>query len=773
MARPTVRTISRYLLRQHCAPLGFALAALTSLMLLNQIAKQFGSLVGKGLPWSVILEVFVLSVPFIVAVTLPMAVLVAVLHVFTRLASDNEITALQASGVSVGRVIIPVLGGAAGVALLSFLWNDQVLPRSNHRLRTLQVDIQRKKPSFTLKEQVINEVVPGQFFLRAARIDPNSNKLKDVTIYDLGDAERRRIIGADSGRMAYTPGGRDLYLTLEDGDIQAVNRTDPTQFDRTFFRTNRMRVAGMARAEGGRGADAPAPSFPATPPTAAPHRAPAVRPGARASPRGGLPGAKPADPDHTRGDCGRGAAPPLGRAAGGDVRGRDPEEIRDRRGVHRVRAGGCARGAALLPRRSRAGDRLERGGLHRVLRGADRRREPRRPLDRGAVRLDVAAEPDLRRGRRDREVAHPQAGQHPMTTLDRYVLREWAQVFFLATFGFPLLVFVIDLADNLEKYTSGGVSKGHLALSYVCYLPETVTLVLPVAVLFAVVFTVGALDRHSELTAAKASGISFHRVIRPLLAASVVAVLADVGLTELAPVTSSRRAELLGQKQIRSDQFRNNFVYRADGGWVYAIGGLELARRAMRDVIMEREGTGPEYPTIVIAAPQASYDTARRARGWTLSKGTVHYLLGPGSETAFTFDRLSTRDLREAPVDLLAEPKAPDEMRYAELGRYIDALARSGSDTKKLRVERALKLSVPVACIIIALFGAPLAISTPKSGAAWGVAVCLATTFVDLLMFQLSKAVGAGGVLPPSFAAWVPNFAVGAAAVWLLKNART
>src|SRR5438046_3432098 len=78
-------------------------------------------------------------------------------------------------------------------------------------------------------------------------------------------------------------------------------------------------------------------------------------------------------------------------------------------------------------------------------------------------------------------------------------------------------------------------------------------------------------------------------------------------------------------------------------------------------------------------------------------------------------------------------------MRYAELGRYVDALARSGSDTRKLRVEQALKLSVPFACIIVALFGAPLAISTPRSGMAWGVAVCLATTFVDLLMFQLSK----------------------------------
>src|SRR5437870_10416569 len=157
-----------------------------------------------------------------------------------------------------------------------------------------------------------------------------------------------------------------------------------------------------------------------------------------------------------------------------------------------------------------------------------------------------------------------------MTTLDRYVLREWAKVFFLATFGFPLLVFVIDLVDNLDKYLARGVSKQHLALSYVYYLPETVTLVFPVAVLFAVVFTVGALGRHAELTAAKASGISFHRLVRPLVAASLAAVLVDIGLTELAPVTSSRRAELLGEKTARPTISRfSPFVYRADRGWVY------------------------------------------------------------------------------------------------------------------------------------------------------------------------------------------------------------
>src|SRR6266852_8744593 len=170
MARPTVRILSRYLLRQHVAPFGFALAGLTAFLLLQQVAKQFGNLVGKGLPWHVIAEVFALSIPFIIAMTLPMAVLVAVLYTFSHLAADNEITAMKASGISLVRILAPVLGGATLIGAIAFLWNDQILPRSNHTLRTLLVDIQRKKPTFQLKEQVINEVVAGQFFLRATRI---------------------------------------------------------------------------------------------------------------------------------------------------------------------------------------------------------------------------------------------------------------------------------------------------------------------------------------------------------------------------------------------------------------------------------------------------------------------------------------------------------------------------------------------------------------------------------------------------------------------------
>jgi lipopolysaccharide export system permease protein len=349
-------------------------------------------------------------------------------------------------------------------------------------------------------------------------------------------------------------------------------------------------------------------------------------------------------------------------------------------------------------------------------------------------------------------------------------------VFLLAALGFPFLVMVIDLTDKLDTYMGRGISKAQVAYSYIFFLPETISLVLPVAVLFAVVFTVGVLGRHSELVAAKASGISFHRVVRPLLVASLAAAILDLGLTELAPGASARRAELLGDKTARPTGSRfTPFVYRADSGWVYSIRSLELRESGaeMRDPIMEREGTGEEYPTILVAAQRATYDTARATRGWKLNKGAVRYLLGPDRETTFKFEGLKIAMLRESPTALLAEAKAPDEMRYVELGRYVDALSRSGSDTRKLRVERALKLAVPFACIIIALFGAPLAISTPRSGMAWGVAVCLATTFVDLLMFQLSKAVGAGGALPPTFAAWVPNLIFGAGGVWLWRKART
>jgi lipopolysaccharide export system permease protein len=241
-----VKILQRYVLKEHVGPLLFALATLTSLLLLNQIAKQFGNLVGKGLEWSVIGEFFMLSVPFIIAMTLPMAVLVAVLYAFSRLAAENEITALKASGVGHFRIIRPVLWGALGIAFLMVWFNDQVLPRANHRLSTLQTDIGRTKPTFALREQAINEVAPGRLYLRAGDIDEASNGLREVTIYDMSDPQRRRTIHADSGKMQLAANREDLELTLYDGYSQEIPRGNTTELQRLYFQNDLIKVRGVA-----------------------------------------------------------------------------------------------------------------------------------------------------------------------------------------------------------------------------------------------------------------------------------------------------------------------------------------------------------------------------------------------------------------------------------------------------------------------------------------------------------------------------------------------
>jgi lipopolysaccharide export system permease protein len=226
-------------------PLTFALTALTSILLLQYIGKHFGELVGKGLPTLVIAEFFGLSVPLTVALTLPMAVLVATLYAFSRLAAENEITALKASGVSLVSVLKPVLWAALGVTMVMVGFNDQILPRSNHRLAVLQRDIAQKKPTFGLREQVINEVSPGKFYLRAGHLDEATNLMREVTIYDMADPTRRRTIYADSGNMGMSKNLSDLELLLYHGNMQDVPTATPAELQRLFFDSTRIRVRGV------------------------------------------------------------------------------------------------------------------------------------------------------------------------------------------------------------------------------------------------------------------------------------------------------------------------------------------------------------------------------------------------------------------------------------------------------------------------------------------------------------------------------------------------
>lgn len=237
-----MRILSIYILRQLVAPFVFALTALTALMLLDQVAKIFRLLVGKGLEWQVIAEVFVLTIPFMLAVVVPMAVLVAVLYTFTRLASDNEITAMKASGISLFRIGLPVVVASVLVALGLFWFTDNVLPESNHQLQSLRTSINRKSPTFALQPRTVNEIIGDRLFLEAQRVDPETNHLGDVTIWDGTRTGLTRTIIADSGTMGLNESQTDLYLTLYDGEIRETERDAPDEFRHIWFETQYLRI---------------------------------------------------------------------------------------------------------------------------------------------------------------------------------------------------------------------------------------------------------------------------------------------------------------------------------------------------------------------------------------------------------------------------------------------------------------------------------------------------------------------------------------------------
>lgn len=241
-----MKLVTRYVVREHVGPLLFALSALTSLLMLQYVARQLANLAGKGLPWRAIVEFFVLSLPFTIAMTLPMAVLVATLFAFGRMAAEHEITAFKANGVRVRALMVPVLVCAFLLSCAMVAFNDLVLPRANHRLRILQQDIARTKPTLALRDQAMNAIT-DQFYMRVARSNAATNQMFDVTIYDLSLGTSRKTVYADSGLFLMSPNGKDLQLRLYDGHSQEFVRGDPRRFQRTFFREQTVQLSGITQ----------------------------------------------------------------------------------------------------------------------------------------------------------------------------------------------------------------------------------------------------------------------------------------------------------------------------------------------------------------------------------------------------------------------------------------------------------------------------------------------------------------------------------------------
>jgi lipopolysaccharide export system permease protein len=208
------------------------------IFLLQFVMKFIDQLVGKGLNAWVIIELVSLNLSWMLVLAVPMSVLVATLMAFGELSSRNEITAMKAGGVSIYRMMAPVLFASVLVGLVMVWFNNDVLPESNHRLKALTTDIRRKKPTIALVDGVFSQDIPG-YSLLVRKVSPTGD-LVGVTLYDYSNPSKNIVITATHGTITLSPDYRKLLLHLREGEIHELDLQDMNAYRRVRFTRHRI-----------------------------------------------------------------------------------------------------------------------------------------------------------------------------------------------------------------------------------------------------------------------------------------------------------------------------------------------------------------------------------------------------------------------------------------------------------------------------------------------------------------------------------------------------
>jgi len=252
-------TVWRYVLKEHVGPFLFAFVIIFFILVLDLLLEIMDAILGKGLETAVVLQMFILNFAWMTALAVPMAVLVAVLMAFGRLANDNEIVALMAAGISPTALVVPSLITSGLIALLLMWFNNNVLPESNYRARVLMSAVQQRKPAITLKDREGTFITDfPQYVLRVEKVHLNAispvgpitgSSLEGILVYQYDESgqEPPTVVTARTGTIEIWKNGAVVRLVLHDGQMIQVDAQDPTRDLRTEFDTQTIIITDRQR----------------------------------------------------------------------------------------------------------------------------------------------------------------------------------------------------------------------------------------------------------------------------------------------------------------------------------------------------------------------------------------------------------------------------------------------------------------------------------------------------------------------------------------------
>ena len=359
-----------------------------------------------------------------------------------------------------------------------------------------------------------------------------------------------------------------------------------------------------------------------------------------------------------------------------------------------------------------------------------------------------------------------------MTILDRYLLKKFIAILFYTTLAFIIIFVVIDLIEHLDKFLAGNATVWNIAIYYIYYIPYIILLTLPVNMLLSSLFSLGSMAQYNELAACLTSGISLYRLVLPiLLLALIVSGLSGLANEKfVAQINRERldffRYEIRNQKRNNLGTQRQISVQDIDNRQISILYFDAKKQRANKVGVVWREKNRIRERWDI-----KYMDWKPEENGWLMRQVTQRQLTD-SNETITRIDSLWYTDTNVFPDDLVDLQIKPEEMNFEELNRFVEKMEALGADARKWLVDLYLKISYPLSCFIIVLFGAPLASRKRRSGPALGFALALLISFVYFLFLRSGQVLGHNGTLEPWIGAWIGNIVFGIGGITMMLLVR-
>ena len=339
--------------------------------------------------------------------------------------------------------------------------------------------------------------------------------------------------------------------------------------------------------------------------------------------------------------------------------------------------------------------------------------------------------------------------------LDRYVLSELLYPFIFGIASFSSIFIASSMLFKLTQYmTKYGASGETIARLFMYSLPEVVNYTFPMSMLLASLMAFGKLSGSSEIVAMKSGGISYYRIVAPvLIVAFFVSMFSVVWAEKVVPAAKVQYGRILEYEIKKNTKPRITYARRFDE-----------EKGLMENITIE------EFEKSHLARIQTAKQAYWENGSWRLEDGTVYTMNeAEGIKSTAKFkEQIIPLDV--TPREISWEQKEPEEMTIRELREYISVLERQHQPTARQWCEIYMRISIPLASFFFAMIGAPLGTQKQRTSSSIGLGISIIVIFIYYAIMTLTTGLGKGGVMNPLLACIIPNLICLGAGVFLLQK---